>query len=226
MTRKRQPQKAWGPGSWKEGVASSKAQGWQELRVFKGPESSVRQSRLRSEGQVGPVLAASWGPERNWELIPSAREPPSGKSPGLSLVLPCLACGQHLHSGVQGSLALLLGKTCVFGILETQGLVYLSRLKKTASLIKGSMQRGTDLSGTFTLICKRKERVHFAHPSKSGALQESPALIKKSVLGVTEQQEQRVTPGPRNYLPPDSRSCQGAEGAASSLPGFAGSHGI
>lgn len=124
--------------------------------------------QIEASGAGGSRPAASWGLERNWELIPSAREPPSGKSHGLSLALPCLACGQHLHSGVQGSLALLLGKTCVFGILETQGLVYLSGLKKTASPIKGSTQRGMDLSGTFTLICKRKERVHFAHPASLG----------------------------------------------------------
>ena len=121
----------------------------------------------------------------------------------------CLVCGQHLHGGAQGRLVLLMGKTLVFGILETQSLVYHCRMKQTASRIKGSEQRVGWISFGDLLTHLQREGwgSFYAHSSKSGSFQGILFFIKESVPGMMVQQDQRQTKEPSNYLYTNSGCC-------------------
>lgn len=75
------------------------------------------------------------------DLILNTGESPPGKFCVLSHVSPMPGVWSISSCGIQGSLVLLMGKTLGFRIPETQGLVYHSRMKQAASLVKGSEQR-------------------------------------------------------------------------------------
>lgn len=207
------------PGTQHPGKRENKCQGPEQAwtQCVQRNRRSLRlelglKEQTEARGAGGSHARGFQGLQRSLDLIPSAREPLAG---GFSLCCPCLAGGQHLHSGARGSLLLLIGKTLIFWILESQGLVYHCRTKKTASLIKGSKQRGSaSLWGTFS-PSTREGQVHFAHPSKRGASQEIPSLPKESVPGMKANRTENHIKEPRAYWTTNSGHCWGGKGEAS-----------